>query len=264
MSESSGSGSAAADGQVVLVTGASRGVGRATALRFARAGAAVALAGRDVEALAETARAVEEAGAEALVLAFDVSDADACRDAVRRTAESLGAVTTLVNNAGIAESATFLDTTLTDWRRTMAVDVEAPFVLTQAVLPAMLQAGAGAVVNIASIAAKRGFPYVAAYTAAKHALLGLTRSLATEFATSGVTFNCVCPYYIDTDMVRQTIDAIVARGRTEAEATARLANPQGGLVDPEDVASLCLFLASPAARSITGQAYNIDGGLHQG
>ncbi|MEV6654415.1 SDR family NAD(P)-dependent oxidoreductase [Streptomyces sp. NPDC051219] len=254
----------AAAGQVVLVTGASRGVGRAVATSFARAGAAVAIAGRDRVALAETAAGIDALNAPVHVLAFDVTDDDACREAVATAGERLGPITTLVNNAGIAESAPFLKVSVEQWRRTMAIDVEAPLVLTQAVLPAMLEARRGAVINVASIAAKRGFAYVTAYTAAKHALLGLTRALAVEFAASGVTFNCVCPYYIDTEMTQQTIDTIMAKtGQSRAEAMTHLVNPQGNLVTPDDVAALCLFLASPAAQSITGQAYNIDGGMHQ-
>jgi NAD(P)-dependent dehydrogenase (short-subunit alcohol dehydrogenase family) len=184
---------------------------------------------------------------------------------VNDTVESLGGLGVLVNNAGVASSAKFTSVSLTEWRRVMAIDVEAPFLLTQAALPTMLAAGRGAVINIASVAARLGLPYVAAYTAAKHALLGLTRSLAAEYAASGVTFNCICPWYVDTDMTRATIDNIVATtGRTRAEAIAPLLSPQGRLVDPSEVAAMCLLLAGPAGRSINGQALNVDGGRHQG
>lgn len=252
--------------ETVFVTGASRGVGRAVARAFAGTGASVVLAGRDRTSLESVAHECESAGApDTMIAAFDVSDTAACRRAIGEAAAELGAVTVLVNNAGVAESAPFLKTTLAQWQRIMAIDVEAPLVLTQAVLPAMLEAGNGAVINIASVAARIGLPYVAAYTAAKHALLGMTRSAAAEFATRGVTFNCICPHYVDTDMTHQTIKNIVAKtGRAAPEARNGLVNPQGNLIDPADIAELCVFLASPAARSITGQAYNIDGGLVQG
>ncbi|MFE5700750.1 SDR family NAD(P)-dependent oxidoreductase [Rhodococcus koreensis] len=250
---------------IVLVTGASRGVGRAVARAFAATGARVALGGRDVAALESVADECSDLGSQrTVVLPFDVTDERACRDAVGTATEELGPISTLVNNAGVAESSPFLRTTLDQWRRTMSVDVEAPFILTQSVLPGMLAVGAGTVVNIASVAAKLGLPYVAAYTAAKHALLGMTRSAAAEFASSGITFNCICPFYVDTEMTRATIANIVEKtGRTEAQAMENLVNPQGRLIDPTHIAELCVFLASSSARSITGQAYNIDGGLVQ-
>jgi NAD(P)-dependent dehydrogenase (short-subunit alcohol dehydrogenase family) len=126
----------------------------------------------------------------------------------------------------------------------------------------MLERGSGAVISVASSAAKLGFPYVTAYTAAKHALLGLTRALAAEHALSGVTFNCVCPYYVDTPMTQATLDNIVARtGRTHDDARAALLNPQGRLTSPAEIAAVCVLLASPAGRGITGQGINVDGGL---
>ncbi|MFD9665102.1 SDR family NAD(P)-dependent oxidoreductase [Rhodococcus sp. NPDC059968] len=256
---------ATATPHIVLVTGASRGVGRAVARAFAATGAKIALGGRDVAALEGVAKECGGLGSqETVVLPFDVTDEYACRNAVATAAAELGPITTLVNNAGIAESSPFMRTTLDQWRRTMTVDVEAPFILTQSVLPGMLASGAGAVINIASVAAKLGLPYVAAYTAAKHAMLGMTRSAAAEFASAGVTFNCICPFYVDTEMTRATIANIVEKtGRTEEQAMENLVSPQGRLIDPTHIAELCVFLASPAARSITGQAYNIDGGLVQ-
>jgi NAD(P)-dependent dehydrogenase (short-subunit alcohol dehydrogenase family) len=140
-----------------------------------------------------------------------------------------------------------------------------PFWLTRAALPAMLERDRGAVISIGSVASRLGLPYVAAYTAAKHALLGLTRSLSAEYVNTGITFNCVCPHYADTPMTRKTVRNIVARtGRTEQEALARILPPQGRLIEPDDVAAMCVFLASPAGRSITGQAINIDGGMLPG
>jgi NAD(P)-dependent dehydrogenase (short-subunit alcohol dehydrogenase family) len=256
---------AGTDGRSVLVTGASRGIGSAVALAFAERGDRVAVAGRDEQALAGVADECTSRGAcSMLVLPFDLADADACAGAIARCEQEFGGVEVLVNNAGVAESAKFTETTLEQWRRMMTVDVEAPFVLTRAALPGMLGRGRGAVVNIGSVSSRIGLPYVAAYTAAKHALLGLTRALAAEYAASGVTFNCVCPYYADTPMTRATVRNIVARtGRSEAAATENPLSPQGRLIDPAEVAALCVLLGSEAGRGITGQAINVDGGRVQ-
>jgi NAD(P)-dependent dehydrogenase (short-subunit alcohol dehydrogenase family) len=251
---------------VVLVTGASRGLGRDIALAFAASGARLALAARSIDAVDEVAA---ECGRHALPLRLDVGEEAACIEAVDRCVQHFGRVDVLVNNAGIAESATFLETTFLETdtallRRTMNVDVEGPFWLTRAVLPGMLDRGSGRVISIASIAGRRGFAYVSAYTMAKHALLGLMRALAVEHASSGVTFNCICPYYIDTPMLRATVENIVARtGRSEQEAMRHLLNPQGRLIQTGEIAAMCLLLASESGRSINGQAINIDGGLCQ-
>jgi NAD(P)-dependent dehydrogenase (short-subunit alcohol dehydrogenase family) len=246
---------------VVLVTGASRGLGRDIALTFAGTGARVAVAARSVDALREVAAAC---GPDALPLQLDVTDEQACVGAVRGCEEHFGRLDVLVNNAGIAESEKFERTTTELLRRTMSVDFEGPFWLTQAALPGMVQRGFGRVISIGSLASRRGFAYVTAYTAAKHAILGLMRALAVEYAQSGVTFNCVCPFYVDTPMARATIDGIVAKtGRSEGEALRHLVTPQGRLITTDEVAQMCLLLASPAGRSITGQAINIDGGTCQ-
>jgi NAD(P)-dependent dehydrogenase (short-subunit alcohol dehydrogenase family) len=246
---------------VVLVTGASRGLGRDVALAFAASGARLALAARTIGAVEEVAA---ECGDDALAVRLDVGDETACIDVIRQCEQHFGRIDVLINNAGIAESAPFLKTDTALLRRTMNVDVEGPFWLTRAVLPGMLGRGSGRVISIASIAARRGFAYVSAYTMAKHALLGLTRALAVEHAASGVTFNCICPYYIDTPMVRATVDNIVERtGRSEQEAMRHLLSPQGRLIETDEIAAMCLFLASESGRSINGQAINVDGGFCQ-
>jgi NAD(P)-dependent dehydrogenase (short-subunit alcohol dehydrogenase family) len=262
-------------GRVALVTGGGRGIGRAVARAFAAEGAAVAVAARtpaDVEAVAaecgEIARrhAVAAAGSEvARANAVDLTDEAAGTDVIRRVEKDLGPLDILVNNAGLSTSGKFIDTTTESWRAVMALDLDAPFFLTRAALPGMLARSRGAVINIASVAARAGFPYVAAYTAAKHGLLGLTRALAAEYAASGLTFNCVCPFYVDTPMTEETVDNIVRKtGRSRQEALAPLLTPQGRLVEPDEVAAVCVLLASDAGRSINGQAINVDGGRHQG
>ncbi|HZQ78520.1 MAG TPA: SDR family NAD(P)-dependent oxidoreductase [Acidimicrobiia bacterium] len=250
-------------GRVALVTGAGRGIGAAIARAFAGEGAVVGLAARTGPEIEAVAADCGGGGARAFVA--DLSDESACAALVRRVEDGVGPLDVLVNNAGIATSAKFVDTSTAEWRRVMALDLDAPFFLTRAALPGMLARSRGAVINIASVAARAGFPYVAAYTAAKHGLLGLTRALAAEYPASGVTFNCVCPFYVDTAMTETTVANIMARtGRSRDEALAPLLTPQGRLVAAEDVAAVCLLLASDAGRSINGQAVNVDGGRHQG
>jgi NAD(P)-dependent dehydrogenase (short-subunit alcohol dehydrogenase family) len=192
---------------------------------------------------------------------LDVGDPAACRAAVAACQQRHGSLDILVNNAGIAESTKFLQMTPEHWHRHMSVDVEAAVWLVQAALPSMVERGFGRVVSVGSLAAHLGFPYVAAYVAAKHALLGLTRAWAAEFARTAVTFNCVSPYYVKTDLADATIDTIMARtGRPRDEASAHLMTPQGRIVEPDEVADMCVYLCSDAARSVTGQSLGIDGG----
>lgn len=246
---------------VVFVTGASRGLGQALAEAFAADGANVAIGARNDARLNEVAA---RCGSETLAVRLDVSNEGACVEAIALCEAHFGRIDVLINNAGVAESAKFLDTDTALLRRTMGVDLDGPIWLTKAALPGMLERRQGRVISIASIASRRGFAYVTAYVAAKHALLGLTRALAVEFATSGVTFNCVCPYYIDTPMYRATIENIVRlTGRSEQEVTRHLMNPQGRLTETDEVVGVCRLLASNAGRGINGQAINVDGGLCQ-
>jgi NAD(P)-dependent dehydrogenase (short-subunit alcohol dehydrogenase family) len=247
-------------GRRAVVTGGGTGIGAATALELARLGASLVLIGRREAKLAEQARLIHDAtGAETAIRRLDATDAAA----VPEVFAALGAIDILVNNAGGAESAPFARTGLDMLERMLAVNLKSAFLCAQAVLPQMLKAKTGRVVNVASTAGLTGYPYVSAYVAAKHALVGLTRALAIETAKSGVTVNAVCPGFTDTDLVARSVETIVAKtGRTAEEARAELArtNPMGRLVTPQEVASAVAYLCLPAAGAITGQCIVIAGG----
>jgi 3-hydroxybutyrate dehydrogenase len=250
-------------GCVALITGASSGIGRSTALALAAAGHSVALVGRDRERLAASAADVAKLGVRHASFVCDLADPAAIAALPARVASELGAVAILVNNAGIAESAPFLKTSRELWDRTLAIDLTAVFAVTQAFLPAMLDAKRGRVIQVASTAGKVGYRYVAAYVAAKHGVLGLTKALALEVAGKGVTVNAVCPSYVDTPLTEKSVANIVAQtGKSRDDARALLAkqNPQGRLVTPDEVAAMIAWLASDAARGVNGQALSICGG----
>jgi NAD(P)-dependent dehydrogenase (short-subunit alcohol dehydrogenase family) len=250
--------------RLALVTGASSGIGRAIALRLAHAGYDLALTGRDATRLAATQDRVAALGkGRSATFLVDLADADAVAALPAAVAQELGEPSVLVNNAGIAESAPLLKISLEAWRRTIDVDLTAVFLMIQAFLPAMLKRGSGRVIQIASTASKVGYPYVAAYCAAKHGVLGLTRALALEIAKSGVTVNAICPSYVATEMTERSVANIAAKtGKSADDARATLAamNPQGRLVTPEEVAEAVVYLASDAARGINGQGLNLCGG----
>jgi 3-hydroxybutyrate dehydrogenase len=248
-----------------LITGGGRGIGRAIAFAFAREGARVCVAARTVRQLEEVASEIEsECGTKVAIAACDVADAASVASAFAGVAAEFGGgVDILVNNAGVAESAPLVRTSDELWQRHLAVNLTGTFLCTRAALPAMLERGWGRVINIASIAGKTGAPYISAYTASKHGVLGLTRSLALEVATRGVTVNAICPGYVETEMAEQAIHNISDKtGKSEAEARDVLnrMSPQNRLVTAEEVAALALLLASHEGRGINGQAINVDGG----
>jgi NAD(P)-dependent dehydrogenase (short-subunit alcohol dehydrogenase family) len=249
--------------KIALVTGASRGIGRAVALELARAGADVALTARSEADLGRLASEIRALGRRALPIVCDVLEFSSLESAVSRVTSELGPVDILVNNAGITQGVKFSDQTYELWQRVQRVNVDAAMRLTQLTIDGMAQRKWGRVINIASIAAKAGLRYSAAYNASKHAMLGLTRSVALDYATKGVTVNAVCPGWVATEMVEETVKNIMQKtGRSRDEAVASLVKdiPQQQMVQPEEVAALVLFLASNHARAITGQGLNIDGG----
>ena len=247
-------------GKTALITGGGRGIGRAIALAFARQGARVAVAARTAEQVQQVAA---EIGDNAIALICDVSDPQSVERMFAELREKFGDADIMVNNAGVAESATLVNTTDELWHRHLSINLSGTFYCTRAALPAMLKNGWGRVINVASIAGKTGAPYIAAYSASKHGVLGLTRSIALEVGASGVTVNAICPGYVDTEMVSRGVERITTRtGRSAEEALDSLKkmSPQNRLVTPEEVAAVALLLASEEGRGINGQGINVDGG----
>lgn len=250
---------------IAFITGGGRGIGRAIALLFAKEGATVAVAARTLVEVRRVADEIEAAtGAKALSLVCDVTDIEAIKEALLAIRETFGrGPDILINNAGIAESAPLTKTSNDLWERHIAINLTGSFYCTREALPEMLERGWGRIINIASIAGKTGAPYIAAYSASKHGLLGLTRSAALELAAKGITVNAICPGYVDTDMTTRGIENITQKtGRSAEEALEALKrmSPQNRLVTSEEVAALALLLASEEGRGINGQAINVDGG----
>jgi NAD(P)-dependent dehydrogenase (short-subunit alcohol dehydrogenase family) len=252
---------AALAGRHAVVTGASRGIGAVVADALAAEGARVSLFARDAAQLERVAQAL---GTEnALAVPADVSDAAAVSRAFAAARARFGPVHILINNAGQAASAKFVDTDPALWERIFAVNVTGTYLCTRAAVPDMLKAAFGRIVNIASIAGLRGAAYICAYVASKHAVIGLTRALALEYAARNLTVNAVCPGYVDTDIVRNAIANIRSKtGRSESEALGALlaTNPQRRLIEPREVAHAVLWLCRPGAESMTGQSLILSGG----
>jgi NAD(P)-dependent dehydrogenase (short-subunit alcohol dehydrogenase family) len=249
------------DSPVALVTGAGRGIGRAVAERLSRDGFRVALTARSADELAATAAAC--AGETHTVIA-DLTEPDAADRIFTSVEEQWGRVDVLVANAGAGHSARVERTSDADWQRMLDLNLTAPFRCIRRAVPAMRAAGHGRIVVIASTAARVGEPYIAAYTASKHGVLGLVRASAAELVRDGVTVNAVCPGYVDTPMTTATIDNIVAAsGRSAADARGALEakQPIGRLITPDEVAEAVAFCVHNAA--MTGQGINVDGGAVQ-
>lgn len=241
-------------GRHAVVTGAGKGIGAAIARRLAGEGARLTLLGRQLEPLQQLANELQ-----ARALVCDVSDPRAVESAF----QAIDPVQILINNAGQALSSPLERTSDELWAQMLAVNLSGSFYCLRAALPGMKAAGWGRVVNVASTAAQRGYAYVAAYVAAKHGVLGLTRSAALELAAKGITVNAVCPGYTETELLQRSIENVVGKtGRTVEAARAEFArhNPQGRLIQPEEVADTVAWLCSAGAASINGQAISVSGG----
>ena len=248
------------NGKTALITGGGRGIGRAIALEFARNGARVAVASRTAEQVEQVAA---EIGSNAIALVCDVADPESVARMFSDLRERFGDADILVNNAGMAESATLVNTTDELWHRLLSINLSGTFYCTRAALPAMLKKRWGRVINVASIAGKAGAPYIAAYSASKHGVMGLTRSIALEVAAAGITVNAICPGYVETEMVTRGIEQITQKtGRSAEEALdiIKKMSPQNRLATPEEVAAIALLLASDEGRGINAQGINVDGG----
>jgi len=250
-------------GRRAVVTGASRGIGRSIALALAQAGADVAVVSRNADDLEPLAAEICDMGRRGRLFPCDVTDPAQVEVMANTVTNELGGIDILVNNAGNAESHKFLSHPDELWHRMIAINLTSVYYVTKAFTPALIERRWGRIINIASIAARVGERYVAAYTAAKHGVLGLTRSLAVELMPYNITVNAICPGFVDTPMTQASIQNIMQRtGMTEEQALEALEkmSPQRRLIEPEEIAAVAVFLAQDVAKGITGQALNVDGG----
>ncbi len=251
--------------KLAFITGGGRGIGRAIAIAFAREGVSVAVVARTLTQVRSVAKDIKkEFGVEALPLKCDVRNSGSVTDAFDSFRLHFGrGPDIVVNNAGIVRTELFVKTDEQFWVDHLDTNLGGTFRCTHAALPEMIERGWGRIINVASIAGKTGAPYISAYAASKHGVLGLTRSLALEVAAHGITVNAICPGYVDTDMTSRGIENIVAKtGQSRKKALQMLErmSPQNRLVTPEEVASVAALLASEDGRGINGQAINVDGG----
>lgn len=246
-------------GRHALVTGGGSGVGRAVAIALAEAGVDVTICGRRKQLLEDVAAGNGRISA----IAADVTHEAAMADLYANAEGARGPFDIVVANAGMAESSPAHRTSLADWQRTLDVNLTGSFLTVKPALSGMTKRGSGRVVFVASTAGLKGYAYVAPYVAAKHGVVGLMRALASETARTGVTVNAVCPGFVETDMLEESVQRIVrTTGRSVADARKSLVatNPQGRFIQPQEVAATVLWLCSDAAASITGQAISVSGG----
>jgi NAD(P)-dependent dehydrogenase (short-subunit alcohol dehydrogenase family) len=250
-------------GKRAVVTGAGRGIGRSIALALAQAGANVAVTARTPSEIVQLVDEIHALDRQSLAVPCDVTDPKQVTHMATTLIEGLGGIDILVNNAGNAGSHKFLNHSDELWHRMLSINLTSVYYVTKAFVPALIEQRYGRIINIASIASRAGGSYIAAYTTAKHGVLGLTRALAVELMPYNITVNAICPGYVNTPMTDASVSNIVARtGMPESKAREALENssPQKRLIEPEEVAAIAVFLAQDINRGITGQAINVDGG----
>lgn len=246
-----------------VVSASAGGIGRAIALRLAKAGANLSICDIDEDRLSEVAQMIRDEGRTCLATTCDVSDETQIKHFVQATLKEFGHVDILVNNAGIGAGGSVTETAFADWRHVMSVNLDAAFLLAHAFLPGMIKQKWGRVIHIASLGGKRPFPHAAPYSISKHALIGLARSIALDYALDGITSNAICPAWTRTDMAERFASYLSeSTSITKEEAYDQMAAtlPQNRIVEPGEVADLAVMLASDAARGINGQAISVDEG----
>jgi NAD(P)-dependent dehydrogenase (short-subunit alcohol dehydrogenase family) len=249
--------------KVVLVTGGSGGLGQAIARSFARAGFSVVITARSAERLKVAAQEISSEDAAVVALLCDIAQKEQVEALREKIRSEMGIVQILINNAGLARAASFLDMDDNLWNETLKTNLTGTYHCCKAFLPGMITAGWGRIINIASTTAKVAYSHVAAYTASKHGVLGLTRALALETARLGITVNAICPGYLNTERTRENAQRMAEKTGKNAQDILDVfarSSPQKRLIEPEEVANLALLLASDAMGGMTGQAINVDGG----
>lgn len=250
-------------GKVAIITGAGRGIGREIALRLARAGAAVVIASRNQQQLQDVAQTISSEGGAVLAMPMDVTDTEAVQQLAGETVRSFRRIDILVNNAATNYVSNVILANDRCWKHVFEVNVFGTYACTKAVLPHMIRAKSGRIISVSSVAGKVGVAYSSAYSASKAAVIGFTKALAIEVAKLGITANAICPWHVDTEMMREamrTRAALLAKTMEEQMADVIAKSPQRRLITAAEVAGLALFLCLPEAAGITGQALNQCGG----
>jgi NAD(P)-dependent dehydrogenase (short-subunit alcohol dehydrogenase family) len=250
-------------GKRAVVTGAGRGIGRSIALALAQAGADVAVTARTSSEINQLVAEIHACGSRSLAVSCDVTDSEQVKHMTTTFMEGLGGIDILINNAGNAGSHKFSSHPDELWHRMLSINLTSVYYVTKAFVPSFIDQRYGRIINIASITSRVGGSYIAAYTAAKHGVLGLTRALAVELMPYNITVNAICPGYVNTPMTDGNVTNIATRtGMSESNAREALqnTNPQKRLIEPDEIAAIAIFLAQDVNRGITGQAINIDGG----